>query len=203
MKREEKNQHSRQKIMDAALKEFGEKSYEQASLNTICREGDISKGIIYHYFEDKDELYLACLHACFDTLTAYLKEHAEAGEAEIEAVLNRYFDARIIFFHENPHYLRLFYSAVIAPPAHLKTAISGIREDFDALNIRILTRLLSRAQLREGVTTGEVIKVFSIFQDLVNTHYQLEARQPEDIREHEEMCGRILKILLYGVIERG
>lgn len=57
MKREEKNLQSRQKIMDAAWKEFGEKSYAEASLNTICKEGDISKGIIYHYFKDKDELY--------------------------------------------------------------------------------------------------------------------------------------------------
>ena len=53
MKREEKNNMTRQRIIDAALDEFGEKNYAEASLNTICTVGNISKGIIYQYYKDK------------------------------------------------------------------------------------------------------------------------------------------------------
>ena len=60
MKREEKNLQSRQRILEGALKEFSAKSYAEASLNNICNDNDISKGIIYHYFKDKDQLYLLC-----------------------------------------------------------------------------------------------------------------------------------------------
>ena len=41
--------------MSSAIKEFGRYSFAEASLNNICKEGNISKGIIYHYFKDKDE----------------------------------------------------------------------------------------------------------------------------------------------------
>mgnify|MGYP002539826609 CR=1 FL=1 len=58
MKREEKNALSRQRILDAAMEEFSRNGYDGASLNTVCAEKGISKGIIYHYFKDKDELYL-------------------------------------------------------------------------------------------------------------------------------------------------
>ena len=73
MKREEKNILSRQRSLEAALREFSEKSYDTASMNTICTENNISKGIIYHYFKDKDELYLLCAGECFDKLTACLE----------------------------------------------------------------------------------------------------------------------------------
>ena len=79
MKREEKNMLSRQRILEAVLREFSQKGYEGASLNTVCAENGISKGIVYHYFKDKDELYLFCAADCFEKLTAYLKGTAEAA----------------------------------------------------------------------------------------------------------------------------
>ena len=69
MNRDEKNLQTRQKIIDNALSEFSEKSYGEASLNSICATGNLSKGIIYHYFKDKDQLYLICVKECFDALT--------------------------------------------------------------------------------------------------------------------------------------
>lgn len=202
MNREEKNLQSRQKIMDAAFREFGEKSYPEASLNVICRDGEISKGIIYHYFKDKDALYLACAEECFGALTEYLREHVVAGE-QAEAVLKQYFDARSEFFRERPEYLKVFYSAVITPPPHLKEEILGVRKEFDALNVSVLTEILNRVPLRKGMGVSEVIEIFGIFQDLVNTRYQMETIYEGNIEEYNQRCSHILEILLYGVIERG
>ena len=70
MKREEKNQQTRRRIMDSALAEFAANGYGGSSVNTICAAQGISKGIVYHYFESKDELYLACVEECFQCLTA-------------------------------------------------------------------------------------------------------------------------------------
>lgn len=79
MKREEKNALSRQRILNAAMEEFSGKGYEGASLNTICSEKGISKGIIYHYFKDKNKLYLLCVEECFREVTAYLEEHTASS----------------------------------------------------------------------------------------------------------------------------
>ena len=48
MKREEKNQLTRRRIMDSALAEFSKQGYGASSVNAICAAQDISKGIIYH-----------------------------------------------------------------------------------------------------------------------------------------------------------
>ena len=59
--------------MDSALAEFSKQGYGASSVNTICAAQDLSKGIIYHYFKTKDDLYLACVEECFELLTQYLK----------------------------------------------------------------------------------------------------------------------------------
>ena len=102
MKREEKNALSRQRILDAAMEEFSAKGYAGASLNTVCGEKGISKGIIYHYFKDKDQLYLLCVEACFDAFTAYLGEAAASLSGPARERLRTYFDARLRFFAGHP-----------------------------------------------------------------------------------------------------
>ncbi len=44
-------------IMTAALDEFSEHSYAEASTNQICKISGIAKGSFYQYFEDKLDLY--------------------------------------------------------------------------------------------------------------------------------------------------
>lgn len=203
MKRKEKNLQSRKRILDGALKEFSAKSYAEASLNNICHDNDISKGIIYHYFKDKDELYLLCVKECFDVLTSYLSETVKTLDGGIEEHLQGYFDARLRFFSDNPLYLNLFSNVILNPPMHLLNDMNKIKSDFDQLNMSVLTELLEQVSLRPGITVSEVVEDFRTYQDFFNAHYlsMQQSHSTEDIlRDHEERCHRQLKMLLYGVI---
>ncbi|MBN9607047.1 MAG: TetR/AcrR family transcriptional regulator [Actinomycetales bacterium] len=44
-------------ILAAALREFAAHGYQAASLNRIIESAGISKGSMYYYFDDKDDLY--------------------------------------------------------------------------------------------------------------------------------------------------
>lgn len=44
-------------FLKAATKEFTHKSYERASVNSIIKEANISRGSFYNYFEDLDSLF--------------------------------------------------------------------------------------------------------------------------------------------------
>lgn len=202
MKRNEKILQTRRKIIDSALQEFSEKSYGEASLNIICSAGNISKGIIYHYFKDKDELYLACVRECFDALTDYLGNIVMTDDVPVEQAMANYFDARITFFGEHLDYLGVFCSAVMNPPVHLVPAIDEITADFDAQAVSILTALLKTVRLRSDVTIAEVVEVFREYQDFVNARFQMKTYGESTLREHEVRCSRSLQILLYGVMER-
>ncbi len=47
-----------ERIINAASKEFAQKGYDNASTNEIVKEAGISKGLLFHYFNNKKGLYL-------------------------------------------------------------------------------------------------------------------------------------------------
>ena len=44
----------KQKLLDAALAEFNEYGYEQASINRILAQAGMSKGQFYYHFKNKN-----------------------------------------------------------------------------------------------------------------------------------------------------
>lgn len=64
-----------ERILDAAIKEFARKGYDKASTNEIVKEADISKGLLFHYFQNKKNLFLFLYQYCIDlTLNEYYKK---------------------------------------------------------------------------------------------------------------------------------
>lgn len=102
MKKEEKTELTKKKILSAALQEFGSNGYRGASLNAICESG-IPKGLLYHNFKNKDALYLSCVELCFQSLTKCLKE------ANIGNDLEKYMRVRMEFFEKNKMEARIFF----------------------------------------------------------------------------------------------
>lgn len=68
MKKELKTQLTRERIIEAALIEFSQKGYKAFGINELCKNHKISKGILYHNFSGKSEIYLACVRESFQKL---------------------------------------------------------------------------------------------------------------------------------------
>lgn len=73
----------RERILGAARAEFSARGYEEASLNAIIEQAGISKGVLYYYFNDKTDLYLATVqHARQQMPTVFeeLQAHGSSGD---------------------------------------------------------------------------------------------------------------------------
>src|SRR5438552_6852873 len=76
----------REQILDAAAKVFGEKGFAGASIRDIAREVGVTEGLLYHYFESKEQLEQACWKE--RTWRAQLERIlADAGGKPLESVL--------------------------------------------------------------------------------------------------------------------
>ncbi len=202
MKREEKTEMMRRRIIDSAVKEFSEKGYDGSSLNEICANEGISKGIIYHYFTSKVVLYLTCVRETFEKLAGFIESNLVTGSDNTEEELNVYFLLRAEFFEKNPDYRQIFCEAVISPPLELCNEIVKCKVPLDKLNIHILQQLLSGMPLRKNITVDEVVRIFCQLQDLISVRYHNDVSEETSFTSYEDNCRRILNILLYGVVER-
>lgn len=161
MKQEEKTRLTRQKIIDAAINEFGIMGYEKANINSISASG-IAKGLIYHNFESKDELYIECLKRCFEEITRAL------ACPESTADHSAYFERRIAVFRERKAPAAMVLEALIDPPQRHMETISELRRQYDEMNNEWITNILKNGRLREGVDMQSALKYLSLMQDMYN-----------------------------------
>lgn len=202
MNREDKNKLTRQQIVSGAIAEFGVHSYSEASVNEISRKGNISKGIIYHYFKDKDDLYLVCVKACFDNLTDFLAGQ-EISFVNVEDSIKRYLDLRLQFFEEAPDYRNIFINAVLQPPKHLTEQIGALKSKLDQFNFKFYEQLLDHVVLKADVSRDEAIDYFMMFQEAFNHQFWREKDKDYNtlFETHEFKLSRLLKIMFYGILK--
>ncbi|TDL75921.1 TetR/AcrR family transcriptional regulator [Peribacillus frigoritolerans] len=67
--KEKKKRH----ILESALKAFGEKGFQLATIDDIVAESGLSKGAIYNYFKSKEEIYLQLMQMRTEENIAKLK----------------------------------------------------------------------------------------------------------------------------------
>lgn len=79
MKRSEKVEETRRKLIQAARKAFAEKGYAAASMDDITASVGLTRGALYHTFGDKKGLLMAVVEQ-IDTEMAS-RAHTLAGEA--------------------------------------------------------------------------------------------------------------------------
>jgi len=78
----EKLEESRKSsILAAAAEEFGERGFDGASYNRIISRAGISKGAMYYYFADKDDLYVTVLRTALSVWFAEVLAPFEASDA--------------------------------------------------------------------------------------------------------------------------
>ena len=62
------NDERRAQLLQLARKAFSDRSYDDVSIDDLAREAKISKGLLYHYFPTKRDLYVAGLREIADEL---------------------------------------------------------------------------------------------------------------------------------------
>lgn len=199
MRQEEKTELTKAKILGAAMEEFGINGYANGSINNICKKG-INKGLIYHNYKDKDELYMICVKKSCERMIDFMdQENAESS-------MDQYMNARMRFFKENKSEAHIFFEALLDPPQHLKVQIREAMKDFEALNVRMYEKTISGLTLRENVSKEDALRYFSLFQEMFNVYFCSSAFQTMDFEEkiqiHESTIPRILNFMLYGIAER-
>lgn len=199
MKQEEKNELSKTKIINSAIEEFSNHNYDKSSVNNICKENDIPKGLIYHYFKNKDELYMSCLKICFDSLTDFLKTQAFCAES---FSIKAYVEIRNIFFKNNRSYSNIFFNAILKPPTHLINDINVLKKELNMLNLSFFKSLVEKIQLAPDISKDEAIEYFLDFQDMFNAYYQIynsDENFDTLIEKHEIKLIKIFNILIRGI----
>lgn len=108
---EERKKRERQQrknvIIDAAEKVIFSKGIEQATMKEIANEAELSKGTLYLYFKNKNELYIAIAKRGSDYLNSKFAKVFAGDYTGIE-LIRMLGETYLNFVRENPDYFHAF-----------------------------------------------------------------------------------------------
>ncbi len=142
----------RERILDAAADQFLDRGYDGASINRIIEEAGISKGALYYYFDDKEDLFATVIEQASSRLTVGMGM-PPADDLTAETFWNTFRDLMrrsVEFLKTNERYVRLartFWQLRLKTPSSLAT-----RRILDASRVQVRT-ILARGQDLEVVRT--------------------------------------------------
>ena len=119
MKKELKTKLTQERIIEAALIEFSQKGYKAFGINELCKNHKISKGILYHNFSGKTEIYLACVRESFQKAVSIIR-----GESGDIPSLADYMERRHRFSKDFPHHSHVFFEAWMTAPAEIAEEVA-------------------------------------------------------------------------------
>lgn len=206
MNREEQNKISRERILTASLKEFGENDYFSASINNICKNNKISKGLLFHYYKNKDEIFLLCVENLFIDLSDYLKENFEFKHDNIEENLRDYIEKRFEFFHKFPYYEQIFFTAIFNPPKYLIYEINILRKPIIETNKYFWRQIIKGLNFKSNIVIEDVIEVIIGFGDYLHMKMQYGNLQHDEdkscmVEKYTKEYVDMLNMLIYGIVE--
>ncbi|HEX8744137.1 MAG TPA: TetR/AcrR family transcriptional regulator [Thermoleophilaceae bacterium] len=98
----------RRQLLEAAARAFTERAYDEVSMADLARAAGISKGLLYHYFPSKRDLFTATLAAAAAELAAVTEP--DPGLPPVEQ-LTKSVGAYLAWIEENaPSYRRVLES---------------------------------------------------------------------------------------------
>ena len=114
----------RRQLLDASAQVFTERPYDAVSMSEIATRAGISKGLLYHYFSSKEELFGATLETAARDLAESIAPDPALPPAErVSASLDAFIDW--IEVHE-ASYVRLIEEA--GSVAAVRDLLAGVRQ---------------------------------------------------------------------------
>lgn len=205
MKQQERQKKSKEKILQAAITEFSASGYDKVTMENICTRHGISKGMMYHYYSGKDDLFLLCVQNMYQMMQQYLEENmAELEKKDALHALKEFWMLRESFFGEHPPFKNIFENALLRTPPHLFEKIEEVRGPIEALNRQFLHRTIGKIELRENLKK-ENVSIYleameSVFWKLVE-QYRREQRI-SDVHSLMEAAGELWDMVLLGVVRQ-
>jgi AcrR family transcriptional regulator len=132
-------EEKRRLILQAAVRVFARKGFHASRVGDIAEEAGIAHGLLYHYFDSKDELLETIFHDTWSELLAAMRD-VEESEAAAREQLRGVAAILLRSWRRDPDLVRVLVREVARSP-HLQERLVEVGEAFAAIR-----RMIERGQ---------------------------------------------------------
>ncbi len=168
-------QQSMDVIMQAALELFGHNGYHSTSISKIAKEAGVSKGLIYNYFESKEDLLKKIILEAIET-GEHIMEEAMSQSDDPFKQLQTLLVTSVEMIKSNLHYWKLvtslaFQGDVLTP---IEDVITEKNKMAMELGIDLFTKTGAEDPLKEALLFGASLDGMMMHYMHIGEDYPLE-----------------------------
>lgn len=181
------------RILDIASEEFANRGFDGTRVDEIAKKSKVSKNLIYHYFENKDALFIAVLERAHELFRARQESIQLERDRPLES-MRRLVVESFLYWSESRRFIAYLDSANFHKSKHVKKSVS-IQNAYSSLIVRMGQILEQGAKdkiFREGV---DPIDLYISISALAYHFYQFQHMYSiifrKDLAAHEIIAQRL------------
>lgn len=140
----------RDAILNAALKEFATKGFDEASTNVIAKESGISKGLMFHYVNSKKDLFLFLYDYCTDMVNKEYFDLMNFNERDIFERLRQSYLLQLELLQKHP-WIFEFNKITAAKSDEINKELEERLKGKRSLCYETMFGLIDESKFREGL----------------------------------------------------
>ncbi|HLS09513.1 TetR/AcrR family transcriptional regulator [Lentibacillus sp.] len=150
-----------QRILDAAFQEFAENGYERASTNQIVKNAQIGKGMLFYYFQSKQELYHYLVEYALKIIRDQYLNLIDMNETDFIERMRLATQVKMTCFAENPSLFNFLGTFFLESKPDLPPYLAQHYEQLLADGYAIMYENIDKTLFRDDI---DVEKVFKLIQ---------------------------------------
>lgn len=141
----------RDAILNAALKEFATKGFDEASTNVIAKESGISKGLMFHYVNSKKDLFLFLFDYCTNMIDKEYFKLMNFNERDIFERLRQSYLLQLELLQKHPWIFEFNKISTITKSEEINKELEERTKGKQSLCYEIMFDLIDESKFREGL----------------------------------------------------
>ncbi|MBM7334279.1 MAG: TetR/AcrR family transcriptional regulator [Alcanivorax sp.] len=196
----------RDTILDAAARAFMERGFKATSIDDIARRLGATKGMVYHYFDSKTDLFFEIhqrgMDALFEAIEPELKRDLPAAQ-RLHAMARRHVATLI----ETQHFQRAVAEGV---QMHLRlstteaqrrqlTRLQNRRRRYEQVFLEVLCEGIRQGDLRAGEPRLAIKPVLGALNSVINWYHERYDTGPGAL---DALIEEVTTVALQGLVAR-
>ena len=169
----------RDAILNAALKEFSSQGYDNASTNVIAKEAGISKALMFHYVNSKQELFLEVYDFFFYLMEREYFELMNYDEKDIFDRLRQSYALQIALLEKYPWITEISNLSRVTNSEEINRELKK-REEHTSCYPKLFDGI-DTAKFRKGLDI-EICKQFILWANIGFTNQLLDEIRADDTK---------------------
>jgi TetR/AcrR family fatty acid metabolism transcriptional regulator len=187
-------EEKRRQILDAAVRVFAHKGFHTSRVGDIAEEAGVAHGLLYHYFDSKDQLLETVFHENWNVLLDRVRSVENADEPAWEQL--RHVAAIILrTWKHQPDVVRVVVREIARSP-EVQEQIGELVEPIASIQ-RIIARGQERGELRSDLDPEFAAAIFYGGIDSLLTGWVLGTR-PDDEASMAEAERTLVEVVVGG-----